>query len=252
LLPLAGVVIFGDMTDRHYDDDEIAAIFGAAAESPRSSQSSQSSLQRTATGQGLTLAELQAIGREVGISPDAVAEAAQTVDVRRAAVSRKFLGLPIGVERSVTLSRRLTDEEWERLVVELREVFKARGRTSSDGSLRQWTNGNLYALLEPVATGHRLRFGSLNGAARARITAGVAAIGTAVVVALSSAASGNLGTAVSGIVLLLTAGLGMMGSGALPLPGWARLRGRQMEALATRLALSIGSPDTPPAIPPPH
>src|ERR1041384_7029784 len=87
-------------------------------------------------------------------------------------------GLPIGVERWVTLSRRLTDEEWERLVVELREVFKARGRTQSDGSLRQWPNGNLYALLEPVPGGQRLRVGSLNGAARARITAGGAGGGS--------------------------------------------------------------------------
>jgi hypothetical protein len=228
------------MTDRRYDDDEIAAIFGAAAESAPSSS------QPGVTGQGLTLAELQAIGREVGIAPEAVAEAAQTIDVRRAAVSRKLLGLPIGVERSVTLSRRLTDEEWERLVVELREVFKARGRTQSDGSLRQWTNGNLYALLEPVAGGHRLRFGSLNGAARARITAGVAAVGIAAVMAVSSAVGGQLAGAVSGIAVLVTSGLTLAGIGALQLPSWARLRGRQMEALAARLALSIGSPGTPP------
>jgi hypothetical protein len=245
-LPLAAAVaIFPNMTGRRYADDEIAAIFGAAAESPESAP------QPAPSEQGLTLADLQAIGREVGISPDAVAQAAQTIDVRRAAVSRTFLGLPIGVERAVTLSRRLTDEEWERLVVELREVFKARGTTRSDGSLRQWTNGNLYALLEPVAAGYRLRLGSLHGAARARITAGLAALGVTATLALSSAISGHLGDAVPGIVLLLTAGLGMAASGALPLPGWVRLRGRQMEALAARLALSAGSPDPPPpALPP--
>ena len=233
------------MTVRRYDDEEIAAIFGAAAQSPGPVP------QPATSEQGLTLVDLQAIGREVGIAPDAVAQAARAVDVRRAAVSRTFLGLPIGVERAVTLDRRLTDEEWERLVVELREVFKARGSTRSDGSLRQWTNGNLYALLEPVADGHRLRFGSLHGAARARITAGLATLGVTVTLALSSAIGGNLGSAVPGIVLLLTAGLGMAASGALPLPGWARLRGRQMEALAARLALAAGTPDpTSPALSP--
>jgi hypothetical protein len=241
LPPVTAVAIFSDMTDRRYDDDEVAAIFGAAAESLETSP------QHVPTEQGLTLAELQTIGREVGISPNAVAQAAQTIDVRRAAVSRTFLGLPIGVERTVTLNRRLTDEEWERLVVELREVFRARGSTRSDGSLRQWTNGNLYALLEPVATGHRLRFGSVHGGARASITAGLAALGVSATLALSSMISGHLGEAGSGIVLLLGAGLGMVTSGALRLPRWARLRGSQMEALAARLALSAGSPD-PPAV----
>lgn len=234
------------MTDRRYDDDEVSAIFGAAAESLESSP------QHMPTEQGLTLAELQTIGREVGISPDAIALAAQTVDVRRAAVSRTLLGLPIGVERAVTLNRRLTDEEWERLVVELRDVFKARGRTRSDGSLRQWTNGNLYALLEPVATGHRLRFGSVHGSARASITAGLGALVVTATMALSGAIGGYLGDALPGILLLLAAGLGMVASGALRLPSWARLRGSQMEALAARLALSAGSPDPPTSALPPR
>jgi hypothetical protein len=227
------------MTDRRYDEDEVAAIFGAASESLRSLP------EHVPSEQGLTLVDLQAIGREVGISPDAVAQAAQTIDVRHAAVSRTILGLPVGVERSVTLNRRLTDDEWERLVVELREVFKARGRTRSDGSLRQWTNGNLYALLEPVATGHRLRIGSVHGGARASITLGAAALGVAATLAIVSVVSGQSGVAASEIVGLLAAGLGMIASGALRLPRWARLRGQQMEALAARIALSAGSPSPP-------
>src|SRR5690242_12434685 len=156
------------MTDRRYTDDEMRSIFAAAAENLPSTPP-------LASGEpAFTLSELQAIGKEVGITPEAIAQAAQALDVRRAAVSRTLLGLPIGVERSVTLSRRLTNDEWERLVVELREVFHARGRTSSDGSLRQWTNGNLYALLEPVANGHRLRFGSTHGGARSTISLGLA------------------------------------------------------------------------------
>jgi hypothetical protein len=37
------------------------------------------------------------IGREVGISPEAVARAAQAIDIRRGSASRTLLGLPIGV-----------------------------------------------------------------------------------------------------------------------------------------------------------
>ena len=240
LPPVGAKAIFHPMTDRRYDDDEIAAILGAAVEHvPASPQS--------APGEhGLTLADLQAIGQEVGISPAAIAHAAKTIEVPRAAVSRSFLGLPIGVERTVTLNRRLSDEEWERLVVELREVFGARGTTRSDGTLRQWTNGNLYALLEPVANGYRLRFGSVHGAARARITAGLAALAVIAALTLASAISGNLPGTVPEIAFALTAALGMVGGSALRLPRWARLRGSQMEALGARLALLAGTPVAPP------
>jgi hypothetical protein len=221
------------MAERRYNDKEIAAIFRAASE-----QEPESPQRQVARDEGLTLTELQAIGGEVGISSDAVAHAARAVDVRLDAPSRTFLGLPIGVARTVNLHRRLTDEEWERLVVQLREVFNARGRTRSEGSLRQWTNGNLQVLLEPTETGHRLRFGTLHGGARASIGAGIAVLGITATVAISSALGGTLNAAVPGIALLFAAGVGMIASGALRLPRWARLRERQMEALAARITSS--------------
>ena len=161
----------------------------------------------------------------------------------RGAAARMFLGLPIGVSRTVQLNRRLSDEEWERFVVQLREVFNARGRTRSDGALRQWTNGNLQVLLEPADTGHRLRFGTVHGAASASIAAGIATLGVAAVTAAVTAFSGTLGEALYGIGFMALMGTGMIASGALRLPRWARLRSRQMEALAAQAA-------TPPAIPP--
>src|SRR2546426_9726879 len=220
------------MAERRYNDKEIAAIFRAAAE-----QEPQNPQREVARDEGLTLSELQAIGSEVGISSVAVAQAARAVDVRLGGASRTVLGLPIGVARTVNLNRRLTDEEWERLVVQLREVFNARGRTRSEGSLRQWTNGNLQVLLEPTETGHRLRFGTLHGGARASIGAGFAVLGVTATLAISSALGGSLGDAIPGIALLALAGIGMIASGALRLPRWARLRERQMEDLATRVAL---------------
>ena len=221
------------MAERRYNDKEIAAIFRAAAE-----QEPQNPQREVARDEGLTLAELQAIGGEVGISSEAVAQAARAVDVRLGPASRTLLGLPIGVSRTVNLNRRLTDEEWERLVVQLREVFNARGRTRSEGSLRQWTNGNLQVLLEPTETGHRLRFGTVHGAARAAIGAGFGVLGIAAIVAVSGAIWGTLGEAMSGIALMAAAGVGMIVSGALRLPRWARLRERQMEALAARVTSS--------------
>ena len=91
------------MSDRRYDDEETAAIFLTAAENP------QAAPPHAPRNEGLTLADLQDIGREVGIPPEAVALAAQSLELRRQAVTRSFLGLPIGVERTVALNRWLTD-----------------------------------------------------------------------------------------------------------------------------------------------
>src|SRR5207247_2436619 len=149
------------MADRRYNDKEIAAIFRAAAE-----QEPQSPQREVARDEGLTLGELQAIGNEVGISADAVAQAARAVDIR-------------------------------------------------------------------LGTGH--------GGARAAIGMGFAVLGVTATVAISSAMGGTLAEAIPGIALLAAAGVGMIASGALRLPRWARLRERQMEALATRVALPPGS-----------
>src|SRR5262245_24168168 len=112
---------------RRYTDEETAAIFRLAAEGAKTR-----ALQ-PGGGEGLTLNELQPIGRELAIAPDAVVRAAQALEVRKSGVSRTLLGLPIGVERRVNLGRRMADDEWEHLVVELRDVFKARVRIRTEG-----------------------------------------------------------------------------------------------------------------------
>jgi hypothetical protein len=222
------------MPDRRYDDDEVAAIFQKAAEG-------QETLPRHAPqGVGLTLADLQEIGREVGIAPEAVAQAAQSMDLGGRAVSQTLFGLPFRVERTVALDRNLTEEEWGHLVVQLREVFNARGTVSASGSLRQWTNGNLQALLEPTATGYRLRLRTVKGSARTSMAAGFAVLGVAAAVAISAATAGQLGHAVPGIALLSVLGLGMWGNSALRLPAWASRRQRQMEIVAADLVRLTG------------
>jgi len=234
-----------DTSGRRYDDKEMAAIFRAAAEGPQTPSNNI-----VPRDEGLTLAELQAIGSEVGLSPDAVARAALALDVRAAAESRTMFGLPIGVARTVNLNRRLTDEEWERLVVRLREVFDARGTMRSEGSFRQWTNGNLQVLLEPTETGHRLRFRTVNGAAMASISGGFFALGITAVTALAVLPGGHLVKALPGLIFLFLTGAGMLASGVLRLPRRARLRQRQMESLAEQIALP-GKPENPaPGLPP--
>jgi hypothetical protein len=218
------------MTERRYTDEEVAAIFRDAAEGQRSGV-----LQR-ADGDGLTLAEIQSIGRDVGLSADIVTRAALALDLRPQASSETFMALPIGVERSIVLNRTLTDAEWENLVGELRTTFRAKGKLAATGGFREWTNGNLQALLEPTASGHRLRLRTTKGSARALLRGSLAILALAGVTWWASVLSGTLGSSLPGVLLLATTGLGLFASTAFQLPAWARLRGRQMDAIASRVA----------------
>ena len=207
----------------------------SAAELQEAAQSSPSGLTVTPPGgEGMTLGQLQEIGREVGIPGDLVARAAKGLELRGRASVRRFLGLTIGVGRTVSLQRRLTDEEWERLVVDLRETFDARGRLKDEGAFRQWTNGNLQALLEPTSTGHQLRLKTMKGDSYAMISAGLAVLGFGAFMVIAKELFGGASNLAPAMLLGL-AGSAMVGLGALRLPGWAKLRQKQMEEIAARL-----------------
>jgi hypothetical protein len=109
------------MSDRRFNEAEVDAIFKRATEAQQSRQKALPS------GDGMTLAELQEIGREVGIAPELVKQAALSIGLAGNTSSRRFLGIPVGVSRTVDLGRQLTEHEWERLVVDLRETFDAKG-----------------------------------------------------------------------------------------------------------------------------
>ncbi len=228
------------MTERRFNEDEAADIFRMAAEAD------QTAPRRLAPGTGMTLRDLQEIGQEAGIPPELVARAAATLGQARVAAPRKFLGLPIGVARSVELHRRLTEQEWERLVVDLRETFNARGNVRTDGSFRQWTNGNLQALIEPTATGHRLRLRTVHGNALSFMALGIGTLAVAGVGVLLRWSTVGLSAAASGLSVVAMLGAGAFVFGALRIPAWARLRGRQMEDVAARLAATTATEDAGP------
>ena len=186
----------------------------------------------------MTLTELQEIGREVGIAPELVARAAKAIQLGGQPTSRHFLGLPIGVGRTIDLDRKLSDEEWDRFVVDLRETFDARGTSRHEGSFRQWTNGNLQALLEPTAAGHRIRLKTVKGDAVGLLGGGLGILGVATAALIAATLRGGVVDAgmLSSLGTLAIMGAGMFGLGAIRLPGWARLRRRQMEEVAARIA----------------
>jgi hypothetical protein len=113
-----------------------------------------------------------------------------------------------------------------------------------DGPFRQWTNGNLQALVEPTPSGHRLRLQTVKGDSRALMTGGIAALGVATATLIPVAVAGSLSNAgsVVGVGFMAAIGLGMFAVGALRLPGWARRRRTQIEALTARLVLAVETP----------
>ena len=89
-----------------YREEEVGEIFDLAAsrhEVGRPSSSDEG---------GLTLAELQEVGLEVGIEPSRIAEAALAVDKRRGVLPRRTsLGMPISVGRVIELPGAVADPE---------------------------------------------------------------------------------------------------------------------------------------------
>jgi hypothetical protein len=227
------------MSERRYSEDEVAEIFEQATEAQKVA------VRPSHPGEGLTLAELQAIGRDVGIPPQLVAKAARSLGSAAPPLDRKKLfGLPIRVGHTVELDRALTDAEWQHLVVDLRETFDARGKLKDDGPFKQWTNGNLEALLEPTPTGQRLRLRTFKESAMGLLLGGGVTLAVAIAALIAALIRGDAADRLPGFVTLFAIGLGLVGAPAIQLPAWARLRKGQMERVAERVALRAGPPDS--------
>jgi len=226
--------------ERRYSDDEIAAIFEQAAEAQEAAHRSRPH------GEGLTLAELQQIGRESGITPEFIARAAANVDRAPHREPRAtLLGLSVGVARTADVPGPLTDAAWDRLVVDLRATFQAAGTVKRDGSLREWRNGNLHVLAEPTESGYRLHFRTRKGNAQQSLTLSFFFLLIGAVFLSLFAAQGASEPGMMVIMsLFIAAGLGGAGVTAYQLPRWAEERERQMEAIAARAIERAAAPST--------
>lgn len=220
--------------ERRYRDDEVQEIFGLAARHETTAPSEP---------EGLTLAAIQEIGRDVGLDPAVIAHAAATVDARGASLpARTSLGMPVQVGRVVPLPRPLTDREWEMLVAELRTTFGARGRVASEGGLREWSNGNLHACVEPTGTGYRLRLGTRKGDAGALNALGAGGLLAGAVSFGSLLLSGELPGALMVPAMIAAAGLSAFAANLVRLPRWARQREDQMAEIAATVAQIMDPP----------
>ena len=211
--------------ERRLSESEVSAVLQRAGE-----ESAQP---------GLTVAQVQEIARDVGLSPDAVSRALQesaTGALVPAAVNRT-LGMPVGVAKDVLLPGPLTDEAWDVLVSVLRSTFAARGKELRSGAVREWRNGKLRIAVEPTGSGHRLRMSTQKEGA---LQGPVVAAATSLSVALAMTASARPGL---GMLAAVVSALGV-GSFALPflsLPRWGRSRAAQFDAVA-REAMQLALP----------
>ena len=190
-----------------------------------------------ASAHGLTLAELTSIGAEAGISPSAVARAAHAIVRGNHLPPERQLrmGLPVGVARTVVFDRRVTDAEWERMVVLFRRTFGASGAVRAEGSLREWGNGRLRAHLEPTAQGgHQLRLSTVKS--DATIFTQLGTVFSVIGLALTGLVAVNTGfdpsAAWFGPVAIALAGLSAFARNAIVLPRWYVTRAAQMSTIA--------------------
>lgn len=224
--------------ERRYGEREVAEILDRATDP-------SADLKALGGSQGLTLAEIQQIGAEAGISPDRIASAASSLVLHRESVpaQKTFMGIPKSVHHTGYIDRALTDEEWSRVVADLRATFQAHGQVESHGTLRSWTNGNLQVHIEPHGDRYRVRMQTLRSAANEAIAGGLAMSTSAGVMALLLAAGEITGAGLAVIsaiaVLMLLSGIGLVARERMRLPQWIETRRAQMEGLAERIPLLL-------------
>ena len=227
--------------ERRYQDHEVREILDLAIGQEDAPTPS------LAAGDGLTLRELQEVGREVGLSPARVTQAVAAFEGRGTVVPRtKSLGLPTTVGSVVSLSRNLSDREWERLIAEMRTTFDVKGEVTSHGSLREWSHGTLHAFVEPTESGYRLR---LTDSRAAGLGAGIAfggfLLAMALLIFLVLLGKEDAGSKFFVPLFFGLGGGGMMALATLTLPGWAREQEQRMAHICGFAASLIGASESP-------
>ncbi len=196
-----------------------------------------------AVSNGLTLGELQEVGRQVGLAPSRIAQAVVAYEGRGEAITgSSAFGLPTSVGRVVDLPRNVTDREWELLVAELRTTFQGKGEVSAHGSTREWSNGMLHVFVEPTETGYRLRMTEASGGAGA----GMVFTGFFVLFGLFLftvlLAKGDPGWRLVLPAFFTAGGVGIAGVTMLAVPRWARRQAKRMEQMCSYTAKLLSAP----------
>jgi len=202
------------MSERRYSDEEVRRILSLAAEAETAAIEE--------SDRPWSLRDIERIGAEAGIAPQAVSAAALALE-HQPTEGASLFGLPVAVSRAVPLSRGLSDADWDALVAQLRETFAARGHLQVSGARREWRVGNLRVTHEPAGTGALLRMRTRKGDAQGFLAFGALLLMTALYLSTFARPVAWLAGVVATLLIVV---------GLLRLPAWARRRERQFEALA--------------------
>ena len=226
--------------ERRFQDHEVRQILDLAI------GQEESAAVPLPAGDGLTIRDLQEVGREVGLPPIRITQAVAAFEARGEALARTTaLGLPTSVGSVVTLPRSPSDREWERLIAELRTTFGTKGEVASHGSLREWSSGTLHAFVEPVGTGYRLRLtDSRSAALGVGIAAGGFLLAFALLIFLVLLGKDNAGSRFFVPLFFALGGGGAIALPALSLPKWARDQEKRMEHICTFATSLLAAPGT--------
>lgn len=115
---------------KRFTEADAQRIFALAAE--RQHESGQDET-------GLTLEELEEVGRAAGLDPAFVREAAMdALRPETTGTTRRILGMPLEIRRERFIRGTVTDEAWAQAVVEMRRQFNKPGLVTDIGPLREW------------------------------------------------------------------------------------------------------------------
>lgn len=242
---------------RTFSEEEARDVFARAA------REQQAAHEAADSGAGLTLDELQEIGRASGLDPAFVAAAAAGLGAP--AVSHApatWLGMPVEVKRTRLLPGPLSDEAWEQTVEALRAQFGGPGITSQFGRVREWaspsrsglaTEHSVYVSVRPTASGGTEVTVEQRGM-KENVGAVPGFAGTFGAFGLLLGALFLFGSFERGVLilpaLLLAAALLSSVVGVPAMRAWARRLDARFEAALDRIDL-LARADTPTAVPEP-
>ncbi|MEZ4702294.1 MAG: hypothetical protein R2834_18310 [Rhodothermales bacterium] len=118
--------------ERLYTEKEISAILKRSGEMHAEKGAAET--------QGLTLAELQQIAAEVGISADDVASAA--AELERSGIETggfSWPGFPTTLEIERVVQGEITEEEWPEIASAISDAFGVVGSSGQVGRMMEWT-----------------------------------------------------------------------------------------------------------------
>lgn len=165
---------------RQFSDEEAQRIFARAAERQHAAP---------ASGNGLTLRELQEIGAAAGLDPEHVAAAVAEAQAAPPSVPT-WQGVPLRTSAARLLPGEVSDDAWVRIVDRMRAQHQTPGVIEATGSRRVW----------------RQHEGSLHGASVTVVPDGE---GTLVTVE-SARASEDMATYVLSAICGMMGGIGML------------------------------------------